>query len=125
MACNPGHINSSFIVSVAPDRLEIRGPETCKVGQSLNFQCSASNSNPASSLSWEVDGDLVSSSNNVTQVSREGGWMTSSNISINIGASDKTKTISCFAKNAALGETKVETHIVTVLCKYPIVRDDL
>ena len=103
---------------VAPDRVEILGPETAKVGQTLNFECAASNSNPASTILWEVDGTMTKASNNVTPVSEEGGWMTNSNISVNIGPNDKTKTISCFAKNAALGETKVETHIVTILCKY-------
>ena len=98
--------------------MEIRGSETAKSGQTLNFECSTSNSNPASTVHWEVDGRMVSGNTNVTDTSPDGGWVSQSNISVNIQPNDKTKTISCFAKNAALGETKVETHIVTVLCKY-------
>ena len=46
--------------------------------------------------------------------------MSASSTSLTIGPSDKTKTVSCVAKNSALGETKVETHIVTVLREYLI-----
>ena len=105
---------------VAPDRVEIRGRETAEVGQTLNFECTTSNSNPASTLHWEVDGGVLSGTTNITDVSSDGGWVSSTNLSVTIKPEDKTKTISCFAKNAALGETKVETHIVTVLCKYLI-----
>ena len=98
--------------------MEIRGPDTAKVGQTLNFDCITSNSNPASSLLWQVDGKGRTANSNVTESSAEGGWLTTSNISVTINPSDKSKTISCYAKNTALGETKVETHIVTVLCKY-------
>ena len=101
--------------------MEIRGPTTAKVGQTLNFDCITSNSNPASSLLWQVDGKTQTAGWNKTDVSREGGWATRSNITLTISPEDKSKTISCYAKNAALGETKVETHIVTVLCKYIIV----
>ena len=97
--------------------MEIRGSETAKAGQTLNFECTTSNSNPASTLHWEVDGSVMSGVTNITEMSADGGWVSASNISVNIHQNDKTKTISCFAKNAALGETKVETHIVTVLCK--------
>ena len=54
----------------------------------------------------------------MTDISSDGGWATRSNISVTIKPNDRSKTISCYAKNSALGETKVETHIVTVLCKY-------
>ena len=106
---------------VAPDRVEIQGPETAKVGQTLNFECATSNSNPASTLHWEIDGRVTRSGtdSNLTSEAADGGWLTSANTSVTIRPNDKTKTISCYAKNAALGETKVETHIVTVLCEYP------
>ena len=96
----------------------MRGPDTAKVGQTLNFDCLTSNSNPASSLSWQVDGKAETAGVNLTESSAEGGWATRSNITVTIRPNDKSKTISCYARNTALGETKVETHIVTVLCKY-------
>ena len=107
-----------MLLLVAPDRVEIKGPHTAKVGQTLNFDCITSNSNPVSSLSWQVDGKTEPAGGNMTDISSEGGWVSRSNISLTIKPDDKSKTISCYARNAALGETKVETHIVTVLCKY-------
>ena len=110
---------------VAPDRVEIRGPTTAKVGQTLNFDCITSNSNPASTLLWQVDGKTQTAGWNKTDISSEGGWATRSNITVTISPDDKSKTISCYAKNSALGETKVETHIVTVLCKYKHISIDI
>jgi len=112
-------LNAEITLSVqfASDRVEIRGPNTAKVGQTLNFDCITSNSNPAPSLLWEVDGKTQTAGGNMTDISSDGGWATRSNISVTIKPNDKSKTISCYAKNTALGETKVETHIVTVL--YP------
>lgn len=54
----------------------------------------------------------------MTSAAPDGGWVTSANTSVTIRPGDKSKTVSCYANNAALGETKVETHIVTVLCEY-------
>ena len=61
----------------------------------------------------------------MTDISSDGGWATRSNISVTIKPNDKSKTISCYAKNTVLGETKVETHIVTVLCKYYSISIDI
>merc|ERR1719192_555026 len=54
---------------------------------------------------------------NMTDTSVEGGWRSMGNMSLTVGAEDKTKTVSCYANNLALSETKVETHTITVL--YP------
>jgi hypothetical protein len=43
--------------------------------------------------------------------------VTKSDLSVTISASDRNKMISCYAVNAELGETIVETHMVSVLCK--------
>ena len=69
---------------VAPDRVEIRGRETAEVGQTLNFECTTSNSNPASTLHWEVDGRMQPGTTNITDVSSDGGWVSSTNLSVNI-----------------------------------------
>ena len=102
--------------------MEIRGPATAKVGQTLNFECATSNSNPASTLQWVIDGKAQPAIHNRTDTSAEGGWVTISNVSVMVGHLDKSKSISCYANNFALSETKVETHIVTVLCKYKILK---
>jgi hypothetical protein len=59
----------------------------------------------------------VAGLHNRTDTSIEGGWRSMANMSLTVGAEDKTKTVSCYANNLALSETKVETHSITVL--YP------
>ena len=107
-------------VSVAPDRVVIRGPRTAKVGQTLAFECATSNSNPASAVHWLIDGQPQPALHNRTEVSDEGGWVTISNISVTVGHTDKSKAITCVATNVALGTTEASPHIVTVLCKFKV-----
>ena len=104
--------------SVAPDNVEIHGPSAAKEGEVVTLECTTSNSNPASVLQWVVDGRTMPGLHNRTDTSAEGGWVSMSNISVVVADQDKMKTVSCYANNLALSETKVETHIVTVLCEY-------
>ncbi len=48
----------SFFI-VAPDKVTIKGPSDAKVGDSLKFECTTSNSNPPASVTWVVDGRSV------------------------------------------------------------------
>ena len=50
--------------------------------------------------------------------SPEGGWVTKSNLSVRVTSQDRNKVVHCYAINSALGETKVQKHVVSVLCKY-------
>ena len=49
----------SFLSTVAPDKVTIKGPTEAKVGDSLRFECATSNSNPPASVQWVVDGRAV------------------------------------------------------------------
>jgi len=108
-------------VQFAPDKVTIEGPKVAKVNETLNFECTTANSNPASSITWVVDGRTYPATHTRNDTSKGGGWITTSNMSINISATDRNKAISCYSNNYALGETIVGTHIVNVL--YP--PDDL
>ena len=44
---------------VAPDEVTIEGPTEAKVNDSLDFECKTSNSNPAATVQWVVDGRTV------------------------------------------------------------------
>ena len=49
--------------------------------------------------------------------SPNGGWTTKSSLTVVVDANDRNKMISCYAVNQELGETIVETHMISVLCK--------
>ena len=57
-------------------------------------------------------------SNRLQSESPEGGWVTKSNLSVSVTSQDRNKVVHCYAINSALGETKVQKHVVSVLCKY-------
>ena len=40
------------------------------------------------------------------------------NISLRVGNNDRNINIQCHAVNQEVGDTKVESHTVSVLCKY-------
>ena len=63
--------NYNKFVLVAPGHVEIRGPSTAKVGQALIFECGTSNSNPASTLQWVIDGKAQPAINNITRLKTE------------------------------------------------------
>ena len=46
-----------------------------------------------------------------------GGWVTTSDLSVTVTEHDRQKTVSCYAINAELGETIVESKVVSVICK--------
>ena len=43
--------------------------------------------------------------------------MTTSDLSVTVTEFDRQKTISCYAVNAELGETIVESKVVSVICE--------
>jgi hypothetical protein len=52
--------------------------------------------------------------------SESGGWYTRTNITLTIGARDLVKNIQCHAVNQQIGETRVQSHTINVLCKFII-----
>ncbi len=50
--------------------------------------------------------------------SESGGWYTRTNITLTIGARDLVKNIQCHAVNQQIGETRVQSHTINVLCKF-------
>ena len=53
-----------------------------------------------------------------TVASETGGWYTRTNLSLSLGPRDKLKNIQCHAVNQQIGETRVQSHTINVLCKF-------
>lgn len=61
---------------------------------------------------------IVKSNNLLLQATSEnGGWITSSELSVRVHPNDRNKMISCYAVNQELGETIQKSHMVSILCK--------
>jgi CD80-like C2-set immunoglobulin domain len=116
----PVFLHNCVHIAVAPDTLTITGPDTAKINDTLSLECVTSNSNPASSIQWVVDGRIIPPTTNASDTSADGGWITKSTASIRIASSDRNKDVSCYANNFALSTTKVQTHRIKVLCKFLI-----
>lgn len=84
--------------------------------------CKTGRSNPPSEISWVVDGRPINAHNNVTP-DAAGGFVTTADITVSITNQDRSmKMFSCYAVNQALGETVVETSVLSVLCEYRVPR---
>ena len=98
--------------------MTIKGPEMARINETVSLECETSNSNPASSIQWVIGGRILPAIYTRNDTSDEGGWVTKSNISFTVSDSYRTKNVSCYANNFALSTTKVQSHKITVLCKY-------
>uniref|UniRef100_A0A1W7RA58 Nephrin n=1 Tax=Hadrurus spadix TaxID=141984 RepID=A0A1W7RA58_9SCOR len=106
-----------LIVQFAPSKVTITGAKEAKAGDIVDMTCITDPSNPPAEVTWVVDGRGINSTN-ATRRSPNGGWITMSNISVEItGLERNVKMVSCYAINHGLGETVVETSVLSIL--YP------
>lgn len=69
--------------SDAPEYISINAPKEAKPGDVITVICKTERSNPASEITWVIDGRPIQSESDVLADS-VGGWVTSSTISVNI-----------------------------------------
>ncbi|XP_076332290.1 nephrin-like isoform X2 [Tachypleus tridentatus] len=116
---SPQPMNAVVKLSVlfASSEVKVSGPKETKPGESVTMSCATSRSNPAAEINWLVDGQRVKGTN-VISADPNGGWTTKSNITVIIKLQERQSRIfQCFAVNKELGETKVESHVLSIL--YP------
>lgn len=87
------------------------------MGDSVQLSCVTAPSNPAARINWSMNGRPLSNSTFKTTRSLDGGWVTSSNITLSIDSQSRTFITVCHALNAELSQNVVGSHTVNVLCK--------
>ncbi|XP_067138324.1 nephrin-like isoform X3 [Centruroides vittatus] len=113
----PMTATAKLTVQFAPAKVTISGSKEAKAADNVTMMCITDPSNPPAEISWVVDGRPIQS-NSTTIADPGGGWVTSSNITVTITGQERNmKMFSCYAVNHALGETVVETAVLSVL--YP------
>ena len=74
-------------------------------------------SNQSLSCLVKLSNTQVFSTISLQATSENGGWITSSELSVRVHPNDRNKMISCYAVNQELGETIQKSHMVSILCK--------
>lgn len=98
--------------------MTISGPTEGKVGDTLHLTCNSANSNPPADIKWSVNGRKRQNATSSKVESPEGGWITSSNLSIIIpDGVHRSLTVVCHGNNQQLSDIVVTTHSINVLCK--------
>ncbi|KPJ02038.1 Nephrin [Papilio xuthus] len=104
-------------VLFAPAHVTISGPSEARVGDPVPLSCSTAPSNPAADVKWVVLGKHHKEASNRTVISPEGGWITTSNITVVVEPNRRSVVVVCHGINAQLTENVVSTHTINVL--YP------
>lgn len=95
----------------------VSGPTQSRVGENVTLTCVVENSNPPAEVSWVVDGQPRPEATTRRERAGPGGWHTVSRLELSVPAVDRDMMFTCHATNQALGETKVDTYMLSVLRK--------
>ncbi|XP_042221326.1 nephrin-like [Homarus americanus] len=102
-------------VQFLPDKMEVTGVKESRVGDNVTLTCFVENSNPPAEVSWVVDGQPRPETSTRQEPAGSGGWHTISKLSLTVPPVERDMSFTCHATNQALGETKVDTFILSVL----------
>jgi hypothetical protein len=105
------------VLAVPPKEVKITGVPEAKVGDSVNLVCATSNSNPRAEVAWFRGGIALEASHTSSAVSPDGGWTTTSNVTVRIEPTDSSIVITCQGINRGLSESKVASHTINVIRK--------
>jgi len=95
----------------------LSGATQAKVGDAVQLSCVTAPSNPPARINWSMNGRPLTNGTYKTLSSSGGGWVSSSNITLNIDSQSRTFITVCHALNAELSQNVVGSHTVNVLCK--------
>ena len=108
----------NFTSLVSPSQVTIMGPTEARHGDIVNFHCVTAPSHPPADIRWTIDGRQKRTVNaSKVEVSNEGGWITSSNISITIDSNKRSVSLLCQGINPQLADNVMTTHTLHILCK--------
>ena len=96
----------------------INGTTEARVGDVIVLSCTAGVSNPSATIKWLVDGKQVENAVSRTVSASENGWITYSNTTVVVEPNKTNVVAICYGVNAVLGENKVATHTIIVLCEF-------
>ncbi|KAM8713441.1 hypothetical protein ACLKA7_013711 [Drosophila subpalustris] len=114
---SPLRAELNLTVLYAPKDVFLSGATQAKVGDSVQLSCVTAPSNPPARITWSMNGRPLTNSTYKTISSSDGGWVSSSNITLGIDSQSRTFIAVCHALNAELSQNVVGSHTVNVL--YP------
>lgn len=103
--------------TVPPSQVSIAGPAEARQGDTVNFQCTTAPSNPAAEIRWTIDGRQRRTNVSSQIPSNEGGWISTSNISISVDSNKRSFSLLCQGINMQLADNVMTTHMLHILCK--------
>ncbi|XP_033251166.1 nephrin-like isoform X2 [Drosophila miranda] len=115
LATSPLRAELNLTVLYAPKDVYLSGANRAKVGDSVELGCVTAPSNPPARISWSMNGRPLVNGTYKTTSSSDGGWVSSSNISLSIDSQSRTFTAVCHALNTELTQNVVGSHTVNVL----------
>ncbi|XP_069974958.1 nephrin-like isoform X2 [Penaeus vannamei] len=116
MTSQPKKAEMHLRVNFAASKVTITGPSQAKVGDVITITCVAENSNPPSDVNLVINGQTPPGATSRTQKVPNGGWNTITNLTrYEVRPIDADLMVNCYALNQALGSTKIDTEVISVL----------
>ncbi|XP_069977516.1 nephrin-like [Penaeus vannamei] len=119
--------NVTLTVYYPSSYVSLAGPAHVKVGEPISLTCETAESNPPSSLSWVVQGEVVQGvKERVSRVS-SGGWVTSSELTKYVVRSRRISevVVECRALNPAIDRVVKKTSIIDITREFEAVSKPL
>nr|QRF78296.1 Nephrin [Novocrania anomala] len=92
-------------VYFSPEKVTINGHQNARAGETITLSCISAKSNPASVITWISRGRQLSGAVSAVVPSPEGGYITTSNISVKLTDQENNVVYACQGTNDQLGET--------------------
>ena len=93
----------------------INGSSEARVGDVVPLTCTTDNSNPPAEIRWTVGGKQVHNATSRSVQSKDGGWITISDLVTAIPPGPRSVIVVCHGLNM---DTAVGTHTIEVQCMY-------
>ena len=95
------------------------GPDEVNVGDNISLSCTAENSNPPADVSILINGNPPPGVTFEQTKTPDGGFTTVTNLaSYVVGPTERDLKVTCYAANAPLGKTEMDTKIIIVKRKF-------
>ncbi|XP_069156203.1 nephrin isoform X2 [Procambarus clarkii] len=117
--------NVTITVHYAPTSVVVYGPSVVAAGQLFSLTCRSSPANPPSTLTWHLQGSVLSPAASVVSEAEEGGYVTSAHLTHTMPTTHQVvqAAADCQATHPAAHHPITYTHLITVIRRpgWPVV----
>ncbi|XP_063441926.1 synaptogenesis protein syg-2-like [Mytilus trossulus] len=102
----------TLVVHFPPKSVTITGQKLGKAGEQIQLKCTSSNTNPPTNLAWLSKGLTVAGANEQVEASDQGGYITTSTLTVTLTNQEPTVLFMCQAANYSTVVSTIELSVL-------------